>query len=92
MEKAEKSSPKMEQLIAENNMLKEENRVLKEENAGLSEVIEGYDRELTDRTDVLEKTTNKLIMVLDILEKENANGHIINVTVNTTASIDNDHA
>ena len=62
----EKLSPEMEQLIAENTMLKEEI-------AGLSAVIEDYDRELKNTIDVLEKTTNKLNMVLDMVEKTNVN-------------------
>ena len=73
MEKEGKLSPDIEQLIEQ---LTEENRALKEANAVLSEVIEGYDKELTSTTDMLEKTTNKLNMILDLVEKTDVNSQI----------------
>jgi uncharacterized phage infection (PIP) family protein YhgE len=51
----------MEQLI-------EENKVLKETNQILSDLVDNYDKELKDTTDVLEKTTDKLKEVTKIIE------------------------
>ena len=49
----------------------EENKVLKETNQMLSDIIDSYDQELRNMTDLLEKTTNSLHKATKIIENTN---------------------
>ena len=51
--------------------LVEENRVLKETNQMLSDMVDTYDKELRNMTDMLEKTTDCLNKANEIIENSN---------------------
>jgi regulator of replication initiation timing len=62
MEEAEKLSPEMEQLIAENNMLKLEKELL-------NNLVDSYDRKLTEMTALVGEMTSKLDEANEIIKR-----------------------
>jgi regulator of replication initiation timing len=65
----ENLSPEMEQLIAENTALKQENADLREANKKLFDLVDNYDRELNDTTNMLKQTSDKLNEATEIIER-----------------------